>query len=184
MDDERLRVRQVVEEMKTVKALQRIDGGANIKAVNADKIEQRLAVCERDREGEKDSRQADLQTELEDSKQKFVREELKQEGTSHDGEKLNEDLLEVSGTTSSEAEALRLRLTSRVITLQSDISELKASHHIEIEKIRAQHKKQLEKARREAIFDSSVKESITEGNADMEPRVMELESDLKQMAER
>ena len=183
LDDERLRVRHVVEEMKTVKALQRIDGGANIKAVNADKIEQRLAVCERDREGEKDSRQADLQTELEDSKQKFVREELKQEGTSHDGEKLNEDLLEVSGTTSSEAEALRLRLTSRVITLQSDISELKASHHIEIEKIRAQHKKELEKARREAIFDSSVKESI-EGNADMEPRVMELESDLKQMAER
>jgi len=33
-------------------------------------------------------------------------------------------------------------------------------------------------------LDSSVKESITEGNADMESRVMELESDLKQMAER
>ena len=180
LDDERLRVRQVVEEMKTVKALQRSEGGADIKAVNADKIEQRLReVCERDREGETESRQ----TELEDSKQKFV-EELKREGISHDGEKLNKDLLKVSGTTSSEAEELRLRLTSRVITLQSDISELKASHHVEVEKIRAQHKNELEKARREAILDSSVKESITEGNADMESRVMELESDLKQMAER
>lgn len=79
---------------------------------------------------------------------------------------------------------LRLRLTSRVITLQSDISELKASHHVEVEKMRAQHKNELEKARREAILDSSVKESITEDNADMESRVMELESDLKQMADR
>ncbi|XP_029192267.2 trichohyalin-like [Acropora millepora] len=180
LDDERLRVRQVVEEMKTVKALQRSEGGAYIKGVNADKIEQRLAVGERNREGETDSRQTDL----EDSKQKFVREELKREASSHDGEKLNKDLLEVSGTASSEAEELRLRLTSRVITLQSDISELKASHHVEVEKMRAQHKKELEKARREAILDSSVKESITEDNADMESRVMELESDLKQMADR
>ena len=180
LDDERLRVRQVVEEMKTVKALQRSEGGAYIKGVNADKIEQRLAVGERNREGETDSRQ----TELEDSKQKFIREELKREASSHDGEKLNKDLLEVSGTASLEAEELRLRLTSRVITLQSDISELKASHHVEVEKMRAQHKNELEKARREAILDSSVKESITEDNADMESRVMELESDLKQLADR
>ena len=185
LDDERLRVRQVVEEMKTAKTLQKIGDGADIETVNADKMEQRLAVCKRGRGGEASRVPQELQTELEDSKQKFV-EEVKQERSSHDDEirKSIEDTLEVSGTASSEVDEVRLRLTSRVITLQSDISELKASHHLEIEKIRAQHKKELEKARREAILESSVKEVITEGNAEMESRVRELKSDLKQMAER
>lgn len=184
LDDERQRVRQVIEEMKAAKTLQSTGEGGDNDVIKVGQIEERLEVCERSREKEA-TRIKELQTELEDSKRKFV-EELNQERSSHDDEirKLNEETLKVSGAAGSEADELRLRLTSRVITLQSDISELKASHYQEIERIRGQHKKDLEKARREAILESSVKEVITEGNVDMDSRVMELETELQKMTER
>ena len=92
--------------------------------------------------------------------------------------------MQVSGAANSEADELKLRLTSRVITLQSDISELKAAHHQELEKLRAQHKKELENARREAILETSAREVIRETDEDMAARVKEVEDEMKEMTER
>lgn len=184
LDDERLRVSQMIEEMKTAKTFENEDQGAPNENINDEQMIERLASCKKSWVMEA-TRVKQLETELEDSKRKFA-EELDHERSSHVDEmrKLNEETLKISGATSSEADELRLRLTSRVITLQSDISELKASHHQELEKLRAQHKKELENARREAILESSVKEVITEGSEDMDARVMELETEMKQMTER
>lgn len=182
LDDERMRVSQVVEEMKETKALEGQD--AVNESVKVEEMVERLASCEKRREIEA-TRVKQLQTELEDSKRKFA-EELIVERNLHGDElrKLNEETLQVSGAATSEDDELKLRLTSRVITLQSDISELKASHQQEMEKIRAQHKKELENARREAILENSVKEVIPESGVEMDSRVSELETELKEMTER
>lgn len=184
LDDERSRVSQMVEEMKATRTLEKEGQGAPNESVKVKEMEERMASCEKSREMEA-SRVKQLQTELEDSRRKFA-EELNQQRSSHVDEmrKLNEETFRVSGAASSESDELKLRLTSRVITLQSDISELKASHHQELEKVRAQHKKELENARREAILESSVKEVIPERGEEMDSRVMELEAELKQMTER
>lgn len=182
LDDERMRVSQVVEEMKETKALEGQD--AVNESVKVEEMVERLASCEKRREIEA-TRVKQLQTELEDSKRKFA-EELIVERNLHGDElrKLNEETLQVSGAATSEDDELKLRLTSRVITLQSDISELKASHQQEMEKIRVQHKKELENARREAILENSVKEVIPESGVEMDSRVSELETELKEMTER
>lgn len=182
LDDERSRVRLMVDEMKNAKTLESHE--ALNESVKVEEMEERLASCERSREMEA-SRVKQLQTELEDSKRRFA-EELSMERDSHVDEmrKWNEETLQVSGAASSEGDELKLRLTSRVITLQSDISELKASHHQELEKIRAQYKKELENARREAILENSVKEVIPEGGEEMNSRVLELETELKEMTDR
>ena len=182
LDDERMRVSQVVEEMKETKVLEGQD--VVIESVKVEEMVERLASCEKRREIEA-TRVKQLQTELEDSKRKFA-EELIVERNLHGDElrKLNEETLQVSGAATSEDDELKLRLTSRVITLQSDISELKASHQQEMEKVRAQHKKELENARREAILENSVKEVIPESGVEMDSRVSELETELKEMTER
>lgn len=181
LDDERARVTQMVQEMKSVES----EGNKNQDALNDNaSVEERLSSCEIRRELES-TRVKQLQTELEDSKRKFA-EELSSERDSHVNEmrKLNEEALQVSGAANSEADELKLRLTSRVITLQSDISELKAAHHQELEKLRAQHKKELENARREAILETSAREVIRETDEDMVARVKEVEDEMKEMTER
>ncbi|KAL9957137.1 hypothetical protein ACROYT_G038739 [Oculina patagonica] len=180
LDDERSRVTLMVEEIKNVQP----EGSESQESVKVGQMEERLAFCEKSREMEA-TRVKELQSELEDSRKKFA-EELSLQRDSHDDEmrKLNEETLQVSGAASSEADELKLRLTSRVITLQSDISELKASHQQEIEKLRAQHKKELENARREAILESSAREVIQENDEEMAARVQELEVEMKDMTER
>ena len=184
LDDERSRVTLMIEEVKDLQTEGNESQETLSESLKVEEIEERLAFCERSREMEA-TRVKQLQTELEDSKKKFA-EELNSERDSHVDEmrKLNEDTFQVSGAASSEADELKLRLTSRVITLQSDISELKASHHQELEKIRAQHKKEVESTRREAILESSVREVIQENDEEMAGRVKELETEMKDMTER
>lgn len=184
LDDERSRVTQMVEEIKDAQTEGSESRETLSESGKVEQMEERLAFCEKSREMEA-TRVKQLQTELEDSKKKFAEElSLQRDSHVHEMQKLNEETLQVSGAASSEADELKLRLTSRVITLQSDISELKASHQLEIEKLRALHKKELENARREAILESSAREMIQENDEEMGARVQELETEMKEMTER
>ena len=184
LDDERARVSKLVEELDDLRALEN-EGHETLEgSLKLEEVEERLAFSERGRKLEA-TRVKQLQSELEDSRRKFA-EELNQQRSFHDNElrKLNEETFRVSGAANTESDELKLRLTSRVITLQSDISELKAGHQIEVERLRATHKKELENARREAILENSVHETIQETGEEMAARVKELETEMKKMTDR
>ncbi|XP_032234491.2 COP1-interactive protein 1 isoform X3 [Nematostella vectensis] len=145
----------------------------------------RLLCSERERDAER-RRAQDLQRDLDATRVK-MREELESAQQSHqrDMEKLSNDTLQVSGAAKTQGDELRLRLTSRVITLQSDISELKAAHHAAIEKLKARHKKELEDARREAILETSMRQAIAEEpSEELSATMSDMENDMKDMVER
>lgn len=147
-------------------------------------IAEKLAWSEKERETHK-ARVSELTKELEETKQQ-LQERLESAERAHqkDMKKINEDTFKVSGAAKTEGDELRLRLTSRVITLQSDISELKAAHQAFIEKLKVRHKKELANARREAILEYSMKQPIMESSEEMNASVIEMEADMKDMVSR
>lgn len=147
-------------------------------------IAEKLVSSEKEKETHK-TRVLELEKELEETKQQ-LHERLESAERAHqkDMKKINEDTLKVSGAAKTEGDELRLRLTSRVITLQSDISELKANHQAQIEKLKVRHKKELENARREAILEYSMKQPIMESPEEMNASVIEMEAEMKDMVSR
>lgn len=147
-------------------------------------VTNKLLSCEKERDSYK-ARVAELANELEETNQQ-LKERLDSAEKDHqkDMKKLNEETLKVSGAAKTEGDELRLRLTSRVITLQSDISELKAAHQTVIEKLKARHKKEVENARREAILEYSMKQSFNESAEDVNTSMVEMEGEMKKMVSR
>ena len=126
---------------------------------------------------------AALRRELQEQETEFNRRlDIERHAFDTEVRKMNEDALRISGAASTEADELKLRLTSRVITLQSDISELKAAHQQEIEGLRVHYRK-LEQDRNEALLESSAHSSLAPDDA-ANSSIMEWEADMKSMVER
>ncbi|KAK3728583.1 hypothetical protein QZH41_011672 [Actinostola sp. cb2023] len=147
-------------------------------------ITDKLSSCEKHRDSHK-ARVRELTKELEETKQQLnERLDTAEKAHQKDMKKLSEETLKVSGAAKTEGDELRLRLTSRVITLQSDISELKAAHQTVIEKLKVRHKRELENARREAILENSMRQPIMESAEDVNASVVEMENEMKRMVGR
>ena len=153
-------------------------------SVQIEEMQDKLALSEREQKLQA-SQMTRLQTELDEVK-KRLSQELEDERKYHQKEmkKISDDTFRVSGAANTEVDELKLRLTSRVITLQSDISELKDAHQKEVEKLRTQHKKEVANARKEAILECSVREIISEESEDMSERLRELDRETRDMRKR
>ena len=93
-------------------------------------------------------------------------------------EKLRESTTSETQALKCQTEEIRLKLTSRVILLQSDISELNAKHEQAAARDKAIHKEEIESLRTESNSLRSSDETTS-----LRERIGQLEEELKEERE-